>query len=73
MKLILDRNHLGRCPNCGSVSIRRSRRKDLLESFLHFVLFISPFRCNDCDNRHLRLRSAKKIQRPAAPSPKHAS
>jgi hypothetical protein len=44
-----------------------------VESFLHYILFVSPYRCNECDERHLRFRLAKHIQRPSAPSPRHAS
>jgi hypothetical protein len=44
------------CPNCASPAIHRSRRKGLLESLLHTVLFISPYRCAACDVRHFRFR-----------------
>jgi hypothetical protein len=73
MKLILGKDHPGHCPTCGSTWIHRSRRKDLMESLLHYVLFMSPYRCNECDERHLRFRLAKHIQRPPTHSPRHAS
>lgn len=73
MKLILEEAHPGRCPNCGSTSIRRSRRKSLLESFLHYALFLTPYRCEECDQRHLRLRSTKHVHRPSMHNPKHVS
>jgi hypothetical protein len=73
MKIILERNHPGYCPSCGSASIHRSRRKDLVESFLHYILSISPYRCKECDERHLRFRLAKHVGRPSAPNPRHAS
>jgi len=44
------------CPNCGSAEVYRSRRKGLKEFFLHRLFFISPYRCAECDYRHLRSR-----------------
>ena len=32
-----------------------------MESILHHALFISPYRCGECYERHFRLRSAKQI------------
>jgi len=49
------------CPNCGSPSIYRSRRKGLLEHVLHNTLFISPYRCGSCDERHYDSRILKYI------------
>lgn len=73
MRLILERHHPGNCPSCGSASIHRSRRKDVVESFLYYVLFLSPYRCDECYERHLRFRSVKQVQRPSAQRPRHAS
>ena len=42
------------CPSCGTSSIRRSRRKGLLEFLLHQLLSISPYRCRVCDERYYR-------------------
>ncbi len=47
--------HHPRCPSCGSSAIHRSRRKNLLETLLRWVFFISPYRCHDCNYRHFRL------------------
>src|SRR5882762_11856294 len=44
------------CPNCASHAIYRSRRKGLLEHILHSALFITPYRCGSCDERHVRFR-----------------
>ncbi len=44
------------CPDCGSASIHRSRRKGLGEHILHKLFFITPFRCRGCDCRHFRFR-----------------
>jgi hypothetical protein len=58
------------CPSCASHSIHRSRRKGMLEQILHGALFISPYRCNACDERYYRLRlpvhTAEKPPRHAA-------
>jgi len=40
------------CRNCASPAIYRSRRKGLLEQILHKALFITPYRCGSCDERH---------------------
>jgi hypothetical protein len=58
------------CPNCASAAIRRSRRQGFLEQVLHRVLFISPYRCNACDNRYFRLRLPVQ---PAEKPPRHAA
>ena len=44
-----------------------------MEVFLHYALFISPYRCDDCYERHLRFRLGKNAPRPSAPRPRHAS
>ena len=58
------------CPKCASHAIHRSRRKGLLEQILHSVLFVSPYRCNACDERYFRFRlpvhTAEKPPRHAA-------
>jgi DNA-directed RNA polymerase subunit RPC12/RpoP len=43
------------CPSCSSPRIHRSRRKGFLESGLLTMLFVRPFRCEQCDHRFLRL------------------
>jgi hypothetical protein len=73
MKLILDGTHPGHCPECGSRSIHRSRRKGLVESILHHALFISPYRCDECYERHLRFRTAKDMPGASTQRPRHAS
>jgi len=73
MKLILDGTHPAQCPECGSASLHRSRRKGTVESLLYHALFISPYRCGECFERHFRFRSAKEARRPSAQHPKHAS
>jgi hypothetical protein len=35
-----------------------------VESLLHYILFMSPYRCDECDERHFRFRLAKHVQRP---------
>jgi predicted RNA-binding Zn-ribbon protein involved in translation (DUF1610 family) len=43
------------CPNCGSAKVYRSRRKNLLERTLLRALFLHPYRCSECDDRHFGL------------------
>jgi len=59
-----------RCPNCGSTSIRRSRRKGLLEFLLHRLFSINPYRCRVCYERYFRLRHTQHHADSA--TPKHA-
>src|SRR4029077_14508918 len=73
MKLILNGTHHGRCPDCGSELLHRSRRKGLVESVLYHVLFIGPYRCNECFERHFRFRSAKDMHAASPQRPTHAS
>ena len=46
------------CPQCGNTPTYRSRRNGYLEWFLHFVLFLSPYRCQKCGKRFFRNRFA---------------
>jgi predicted Zn-ribbon and HTH transcriptional regulator len=63
-------NKTSLCPNCASHAIHRSRRKGLLERVLHSVLFVSPYRCNACDERYFRLRlPVHSVEKP----PHHAA
>jgi hypothetical protein len=54
-----------RCSHCGSNSIRRSKRRGVIEKALSIVVF--PYRCRDCDHRFFPLfqtsRSACRNQR----------
>jgi hypothetical protein len=73
MKLILNGSHPVRCPDCGSASLHRSRRKGLVESLLYRVLLLSPYRCDECYERHFRFRLAKDLHGASAQRPRHAS
>jgi hypothetical protein len=44
-----------------------------MESILHNVLFISPYRCDECFERHFRFRSAKGVHGASAQRPRHAA
>jgi hypothetical protein len=44
----------------------------MMESFLHSVLYISPYRCDECFERHFRFRSAKDIPGGSTQRPRHA-
>jgi predicted Zn-ribbon and HTH transcriptional regulator len=69
MRSFVFRNAPAVCPNCDSASIHRSRRTGLHESLLHWVLFISPYRCKDCDYRHFRFRF--RLRQPGETTLKH--
>jgi len=56
MKLVLFHRQPAVCPDCQSKSLQRSRRKGCVEWFLHYFLFISPYRCMSCRVRHFRSR-----------------
>jgi hypothetical protein len=58
------------CPSCASHSSHRSKRNGLLEQILHAVLFVSPYRCNACDERYYRFRLPVH---PAEKPPHHAA
>ena len=73
MRLTLELHQPGHCPACGSSWIHRSRRKSVLETVLHHTLLLSPYRCEECDERHLRFRSAQNVNRPTAQTPRHAA
>jgi hypothetical protein len=45
----------GRCPNCASASVRRSRRNGVIEKTLLKALALHPYRCEECDERYFRL------------------
>src|SRR3979490_1969822 len=58
------------CPDCGSSSVHRSRRKGFGEHILHTVFFISPFRCRACDSRYFRFRFGNhSAAKPPPPAP----
>lgn len=41
-----------RCPNFGSVYVRRSLRRGLGEGFFLRILFRAPYRCFECGTRY---------------------
>jgi hypothetical protein len=43
--------HFPICPSCGSHKVHRSVRKGPEDWVRHNLLFQSPYRCNDCDER----------------------
>ena len=52
-------SEINRCPNCESGRIRRSRRRGLVEKVACAVLLVSPYRCEECDQRYFRFRTGK--------------
>jgi len=56
MKRLVLGNHKHTCPQCGSREVRRSKKHGLLEQLVSRVLSIHPYRCEECDYRHFRVR-----------------
>jgi predicted RNA-binding Zn-ribbon protein involved in translation (DUF1610 family) len=52
------------CPKCQSESVWRSHREGPWEWFLHFFLYSSPYRCDDCGQRFYAGRGARPPLRP---------
>jgi len=52
----LQKKQIIYCPNCQSANVRRSRTRKLEERIQHVLLFKSPYRCMDCDQRFFRNR-----------------
>jgi hypothetical protein len=50
---LLFAKKMNECPQCDSALVRRSTRKGFLEHFLYPLLYVWPYRCNDCDVRFL--------------------
>ena len=42
-----------RCPDCGSSSAYRSRRRSIVEKYLLPLLLLRPLRCSNCFRRRL--------------------
>jgi hypothetical protein len=57
------------CPNCQSTSCRRSRRSGAVEFLLHYLFFITPYRCKDCDQRYFRRRGFRDSTKAAPEHP----
>ncbi|MGH9775186.1 MAG: hypothetical protein ACRD50_09600 [Candidatus Acidiferrales bacterium] len=49
------------CPSCQSLDVRRSHRKGLLETFVLPFLLLRPYRCNECQNRHINFIFSRRI------------
>ena len=57
------------CPRCGGRATRRSHRKGLIELIAYYALFLSPYRCSDCDHRFFRSR----FSHPKNPPDRHGA
>jgi predicted RNA-binding Zn-ribbon protein involved in translation (DUF1610 family) len=55
MQLLLAKKSC-ECPVCGSLAIRRSTRKGLVERVWLRIAFVWPYRCDDCDARFWNFR-----------------
>jgi hypothetical protein len=49
------------CPQCRHLDVRRSHRKGLFESLFLPLLLIRPYRCNECQSRHMNFIFCKKV------------
>jgi hypothetical protein len=54
-----------RCPDCGSLQTHRSRKRGIVEYVLSAIIFVRPFRCEECDARFFRwsLREKRDLPR----------
>ena len=52
-----------RCSRCGSNSVRRSKRRGVIEKALSIV--VRPYRCRDCDHRFFPLFQTSRSHDPA--------
>ena len=52
------RGQLRTCPECGSRNVRRTHSKGLFEHTVLSVLWLRPFRCDDCADRFIHKYSA---------------
>jgi hypothetical protein len=50
MRLIFAKR-VRECPVCASGSVRRSKRKGIVERIWFRFAFVWPYRCKDCDSR----------------------
>ena len=51
------------CPKCKSTSVWRSHREGLWEWILHFILYTSPYRCDECGRRFYAGRGVRPPRR----------
>ena len=56
MKRLLWGTQTHICPRCGGREVRRSRKRGLVEQLVSRILSIHPYRCEECDHRHYRVR-----------------
>jgi transposase len=56
------RGQLRTCPECGSRNVRRTHRKNLFERTVLSLLWLRPFRCNDCDRRFTGIYSGQTVR-----------
>ena len=49
------------CPKCHSLSVRRSKRRSLIE-YLAALLLHRPYRCRGCGHRYLEYVPAQRLE-----------
>jgi len=60
---VLSLTELCKCPHCGSVDVRRSKRRGFFELFVLRILPLRPYRCKNCDWRYYSLKRAPQSER----------
>ncbi len=58
------------CPQCASSRVRRSYRRGFVERFVYPVLFVWPYRCENCDLRFLGFQRQYASARVVASEPR---
>ena len=56
------------CPKCHSLSVRRSKRRSLIE-YLAALLLHRPYRCRGCGHRYLEYVPAQRLETPTLAAP----
>ncbi len=55
---LLNSSEQKSCPRCSSHSVRKSRRRGIVERVACALLQILPYRCQECDHRYFGRRSS---------------
>jgi YgiT-type zinc finger domain-containing protein len=64
---------LGQCPNCRGSKVHKSRRKNTFEKTALKMLFVNPYRCEECDERYFNIGPRREArEQPQAVSSKSA-
>jgi hypothetical protein len=69
VRLVFARK-MNQCPRCASSRVRRSYRRGFLERVVYPLLFVWPYRCDNCDLRFLGFQRAYASVRVTASEPR---